>query len=251
MSCASFHFYGETNDFLLPVQRNVSFNHVFKWKASIKDMVESMGVPHCEIELLLVNRRAVDFEYIVQPDVQIEVFDRVENAPLHQLLPHLLPLRPALSGKPSFILDTHLGRLASYLRMMGFDTLYRNDYMDDELALISNIEQRVLLTRDLGLLKRSLVVHGRFMRHTDPKRQIVEVLQRYQLMQYVVPLQRCLKCNGDLNLVEKSEIIHQLTPNTAEFYDVFHQCSHCGQVYWRGSHYDRMQAFMAEVMESS
>jgi uncharacterized protein len=247
MSRASFRFYGETNDFLPPAHRETSFHHSFNWKASIKDMVESLGVPHCEIELLLVNGRAVDFEYIVQPNDCIEVYDCHADLPVEARQ----TLRPLLTGKPRFILDTHLGRLASYLRMMGFDTLYRNDYSDDELAFVSNVEQRVLLTRDIGLLKRSLVVYGRFMRQTDPRRQIVEVLHHYKLTTEVVPLQRCLKCNGLLQGVEKSQILQYLTPTTAAYYDVFHQCDQCGQIYWKGSHYNKMQAFMAQVIDNS
>jgi hypothetical protein len=250
MNCANFRFYGEINDFLSQKLRNLLFSHPFDWKASIKDMVESLGVPHCEVEMLVVNGRCVDFDYIVQPDDWIEVFGYASGIHHSPPLADPILLRPVMHGKPTFVLDTHLGRLASYLRMMGFDTLYRNDYSDDELAFISNVEGRILLTRDIGLLKRSLVVYGRFMRHTNPKKQIVEVLQRYQLTPYVVPLQRCLKCNGELTPVEKSAILHQLTPTTAQHYDVFHQCSHCGQIYWKGAHYDSMQAFMAEVMEA-
>jgi uncharacterized protein len=240
MNRVSFRFYGEINDFLPNVQRETIFDHHFKWKASIKDMVEAIGVPHCEIELLRVDKHAVDFEYIVQPNVHIEVFARFDSS----------QLRPPLVGKPRFVLDTHLGRLASYLRMMGFDTLYRNDYSDDELALISNQQERVLLTRDIGLLKRSLVIHGRFMRHTDPKHQIVEVMRRYDLAQFVVPLQRCLKCNGLLHSVDKASILNRISPTTAQHFDLFHQCSDCGQVYWKGSHYDQMQSFMAHVMST-
>lgn len=245
MNHASFCFHGEINFFLPHRQRHTIIKHPFDWKASIKDMVESLGVPHCEIELLTVNHVAVDFEYIVQPDVRIDVYAWAVNTPINDKV----ALRPPLNTKPRFILDTHLGRLASYLRMMGFDTLYRNDYSDDELAFVSNAEQRILLTRDIGLLKRSLVIYGRFVRETNPRRQIIEVMRRYQLLNHVVSFQRCLKCNGVLHLVEKEAILHRLTSTTAQYYDVFHQCVDCEQIYWKGSHYDKMQEFMAEVID--
>lgn len=242
---ATFRFYGETNYFLPTAQRNVDIFHAFDWKTSIKDMVEALGVPHPEIELMTVDRRAVDFEYILPTTgVYVEIFDRADPVELEPKI----RLRPPLTEKPRFILDTHLGRLASYLRMMGFDTLYRNDYDDDELAYVSHHDHRVLLTRDIGLLKRSLVIYGRFMRETDPKRQIIEVLRHYQLSRYVVPLQRCLKCNGVLNPVEKAAILAQLTETTAQHFDVFHQCPDCGQIYWKGSHYEKMRQFMDEVI---
>ncbi|MBC8170174.1 MAG: twitching motility protein PilT [Anaerolineae bacterium] len=245
MNCACFCFHGEINFFLPHLQRHTTIKHPFDWKASIKDMVESLGVPHCEIELLTVNHVAVDFDYIVLPDVQIDVYAHAIDAPVKAKI----ALRPPLTGKPSFILDTHLGRLASYLRMMGFDTLYRNDYSDDELALVSNVEQRILLTRDIGLLKRSLVIYGRFVRETNPRQQIIEIMRRYQLLEHVVSFQRCLKCNGELHLVDKDMILHRLTSTTAAYYDVFHQCMDCEQIYWKGSHYDKMQEFMAEVID--
>lgn len=245
MNSANFCFHGEINFFLPPAHRHTTIQHTFDWKASIKDMVESLGVPHCEIELLTVDHVSVDFEHIVQPGTRIDVYARAVDAPVKDQV----ALRPPLTTKPRFILDTHLGRLASYLRMMGFDTLYRNDYPDDELALVSNVEQRILLTRDIGLLKRSLVIYGRFVRETNPRQQIIEVMRRYQLLDHVVSFQRCLKCNGVLHPVEKEAILHRLTPTTATYYDVFHQCVDCEQIYWKGSHYDKMQEFMSEVIE--
>jgi uncharacterized protein len=244
MSHAYFQFHGEINDFLPRPLRHSVIDHTFDWKASIKDMVESLGVPHCEIELLVVDGKSVDFDYLVQPGVSVDVYDRSERFDLA----HKVTLRPPLTAKTRFILDQHLGRLASYLRMMGFDTLYRNDYHDDELAEVSNTDQRVLLTRDLGLLKRSLVIHGRFVRETEPKLQIVEVVKRFNLVKYIIPFRRCLKCNGVLDPVDKADIVHQLPSRTAQFYDEFHLCLDCGQIYWKGPHYEQMQELMARVI---
>jgi uncharacterized protein with PIN domain len=245
MPIATFRFYDDTNDFLPPRLRNTPIEHPFDWKASIKDMIESLGVPHCEIEAITLNGHSIQFDQIVPENANIEVYGVFESCPLSTKF----RLREPLTGTPRFILDTHVGRLASFLRMAGYDTLYRNDYDDSELAEISYREKRILLTRDIGLLKRSLVVHGRFIRQTDPKRQIVEVLQRYNLMQEITLLQRCLKCNGTLEPVEKATILDQITDSTAQYYDDFHRCSVCQQIYWKGSHYDKMVAFMTGVLQ--
>lgn len=242
MDSVTFRFHGELNDFLPKRKKHNSITHEFDWRASIKDMIESLGVPHSEIALLLVNDTSVDFSYLVQDGDQIHAyaqFDAVDH-------PHKVHLRPPHTGRARFILDTHLGRLAAYLRMLGFDTLYRNDYPDDELAQVSNAETRILLTRDVGLLKRSLVTYGYFVRNTDPR--LREVLARFGLMDSVELFKHCMKCNGLLHPVDKSEVLDELPAQTAEFYDVFHQCAACQQVYWRGSHFERMQALINEVL---
>ena len=248
MDKATFHFYGEVNDFLPPQRRNTTFTHNFDWQGSIKDMVESLGPPHTEIDLLVVNGVSVDFEVQVMPDDRVEVYDRAESCDL----PLKMPLRPPYPLiRPRFVLDTHLGRLAGYLRLLGYDTLYRNDYPDDELARISHDETRILLTRDIGLLKRSPVTYGRWIRATDPRKKLAEVLQYYALIAAIRPFTVCLRCNGRLHPVEKASIRDQLESRTAEFYDEFHQCVECQQIYWRGSHYVKLLAFIDEVANSS
>lgn len=244
MSSASFTFHGSLNYFLPRAQRNTRINHRFKWRASIKDMIESLGPPHPEVGTLVVNQQAVNFDYIVQPGDVIDVYDCEGCVDL----PRQVLLRPAFPGRPRFVLDTHLGRLASYLRMMGFDTLYRNDYPDDELAYVSNMEERILLSRDIGLLKRSLVVYGYFIRATNPRRRVTEVMERYDLRAMMQPFKHCMKCNGTLNRVEKSSVLAEISTTTAEHYNVFHRCSNCDRVYWKGSHYAKMQHFLDELI---
>ncbi|MFN3335209.1 MAG: Mut7-C RNAse domain-containing protein, partial [Caldilinea sp.] len=144
--------------------------------------------------------------------------------------------------------DTHLGQLAAYLRILGFDTLYRNNYDDAQLAEITAKEQRVLLTRDRGLLKRKIVVYGYCVREVDPRRQVVSVLRRYRLGACVKPWQRCTHCNGLVRAVDKADVIDRLEPKTKRYYDEFQQCTTCGQVYWRGSHFEQMTAFVDSVL---
>ena len=162
----------------------------------------------------------------------------------------LLRLRPSPLRVSRFVLDGHLGRLAAYLRMLGFDTLYRNDFDDEELAEISAAQQRILLTRDRGLLKRSKVLRGFCLRTKDPHQQLLDVVQRFDLQSQIAPFTRCIACNGILETVQKSEILDQLQPKTRKYFNEFSRCVDCGKIYWQGSHHERMQALVAWVEKS-
>jgi uncharacterized protein with PIN domain len=240
---ATFHFAGNLNDFLPRQQRGQAIIHPFDWRASVKDMIESLGVPHPEIDVLLVNGRAVPFDYTVQPGDLIQAYPALDAPPVE------VRLRPPLNAPPRFILDQHLGRLAAYLRMLGFDSRYRNDYHDEELAQVSHDEGRVLLTRDVGLLKRSLVIYGYFVRATRREQQVMEIATRYALRPHIRPFRHCMTCNGLLDRVEKAAILDQLPAETARHYDEFYRCAGCGQLYWKGPHYQRMQALLARFRE--
>ncbi len=241
---ATFRFYAELNDFLPPESRQRDIEYFFNLPASVKYGIESLGVPHPEVDLILVNGQSVDFGYLVQNGDRISVypvFESVDIGPLVRVRPQ--PLR-----EPRFVLDVHLGRLANYLRMLGFDTLYRNNYADEELAQISSTQHRILLTRDRGLLKRSIVTHGYCLRTTAPKEQLAEVLHRFDLLGSIAPFSRCLRCNDLLQPVDKAEIVDQLPAQTRQFYNEFRRCRGCGQIYWKGSHFQRMQAFIEQVL---
>lgn len=244
-STAIFHFEGNLNDFLPRQQRGQPISHAFDWRASIKDMIESLGVPHPEIEALQVNGVPVNFEYTVQHGDVIHVYP-ILAAPL---VPENRVLRPALAMPPRFILDQHLGRLAAYLRMLGLDTRYRNDYHDEELAQVSHDEGRVLLTRDVGLLKRSLVIYGYFVRATHRELQVLEIADRYQLRPHIRPFRHCLNCNGLLDPVANAAVLDQLPADTARYYDEFYRCDRCGQLYWKGPHYQRMQSLLSRLLQ--
>ncbi len=236
-------FYEELNDFLLPERRKTPFEHTFKEAGSIKDLIESLGVPHTEIDLILVNGISVDFNYLVQNGDQISVypqFELLDISPLTHLRPE--PLRTT-----RFVLDTHLGRLAAYLRMLGFDTLYRNDYDDPTLVRISVEEKRILLTSDKGLLMRKQVTHGYYVRERQPKKQLLEILERFDLFRSQKPFTRCMHCNGEIQPVSKEAIESHLMPRTKAHYDNFWQCQDCQKVYWKGSHYQRMQQLISAL----
>ncbi|NDJ54411.1 MAG: Mut7-C ubiquitin/RNAse domain-containing protein [Chloroflexi bacterium] len=243
MSQARFQFHGELNDFLPRGKRFTTIDYPFNWRASIKDMIESHGIPHCEVDVIVVNGHCVDFGYLVCDADQIQVYPSMASAPLHPTL----RLRPLYPGRPRFILDIHLGRLAAYLRMIGFDSLWRNDYEDPELARVAHDEQRILLSRDIGLLKRSLVTYGYFVRHIYPRERIREIIQRFDLSRHMEPFKHCMKCNGMLRPVAKPSLVARLPQEIFHLYDDFHICTSCERIYWKGSHYRRMVGLIEEL----
>jgi uncharacterized protein with PIN domain len=240
---ARFRFYAELNDFLPPERRAACFEHRFIDRATVKDMIESFGVPHTEVDLILANGTSVDFSYIVQAEDLISVYPVFEALDITPVL----RVRPAPLRDPRFVLDAHLGRLAGYLRMAGFDALYRNDWADEELARISRDERRILLTRDRGLLKRGAITHGCYVRETQVRRQLPEVLRRFDLFRAARPFARCLRCNTLLEAAAVEDVRHRLPPRTLELYHEFLECPGCSRVYWKGGHYRRMLAFLESI----
>jgi uncharacterized protein with PIN domain len=247
MSIASFCFHAELNDFLPRNKRQSKIFHTFEERASIKDMIESLGVPHTEVDCIEVNGESVNFSYIVQDKDTINVYPISVAVGMTSTI----SVRPQPLTIIRFVLDIHLGKLATSLRLLGFDTLYRNDYADEELAQISSSQARILLTRDKGLLMRSLVTHGYYVRSTQPQQQIVEVLRRFDLFEIVSPFQRCLRCNGLLATVAKESIFDQLPATVQLQTHEFHRCQDCTQIYWKGSHFERLQQFIDIVMNQA
>ncbi|MBD2101047.1 Mut7-C RNAse domain-containing protein [Leptolyngbya sp. FACHB-261] len=245
MRKAHFRFYAELNDFLAPERRQARFSHCFRGHESVKDLIESLGVPHPEVNLILVNGESTDFYYSVQDGDWLSIypaFTTIDIEPVSRVQPQPLP-------QARFVLDINLGRLATYLRMLGFDVLYWNDGQDEDLARLSCNEERILLSRDRGLLKRSIVNHGYCVRSTDPQEQLVEVLRRFNLFGAIMPFRRCLSCNSELELVAKDSILERLPPQTRQDYEDFRLCPRCDQIYWQGSHYQRMQQFIEQVLQ--
>jgi uncharacterized protein with PIN domain len=243
VSLAWFRFYEELNDFLPPGRRKRRFSQVFTRRASVKDMIEALGVPHTEIEVILANGESVDFSYIVTNGDDISVYPMFESLDVRPLL----KLRPQPLRNPRYVLDTHLGRLARYLRLLGFDCLYQNDFHDDDLARISSEHDRILLTRDRRLLRRKIITRGYCVRATNPLLQTVEILRRFDLVADIRPLGRCIRCNGRLEDVGKDRIIDRLEPRTRRYYEDFRTCRDCGQIYWRGSHFSKMTRLIAAL----
>jgi uncharacterized protein with PIN domain/sulfur carrier protein ThiS len=221
------------NDFLPPGRRAEASPCTFNPGQSVKHLVESLGIPHTEVLAILVNGSPVEFSYLVEDGDQVQV-DPIES----EMLP----------GDPRFILDNHLGRLAVYLRMLGFDSLYRNDFQDEELARLADEQERILLTRDRRLLMRSQVQRGYWLRSKTPQVQLEEVVRRYDLGSRASPYRRCMRCNGLLQPVDKEAVLDRLQPLTRQYFDDFRMCTDCRQIYWKGSHYEHMQQLIEQVI---
>jgi uncharacterized protein len=244
---AEFRFYAELNDHIAPHLRFKPIVKEFYVSGPAKDMIESLGVPHTEVELIVVNGRSVDFSYEVRDGDRVAVYPMFEALDVRAEL----RVRPDPLRETRFVLDVHLGRLAAYLRMLGFDTFYRSCAADADLARIAAAEQRILLTRDRGLLKRSAVQHGYWVRETDSRAQMREVVTRFDLAGCLRPFTRCMACNGPLEAVAKEEVIDRIPAGVAARHSDLRQCSRCGRVYWKGSHYTRMDSWIRELQRGS
>jgi uncharacterized protein with PIN domain len=239
----SLRFYAQLNDFLPHALRYGRFAHAVRAPASVKDVIESLGVPHPEVDVITVNGEAADFTQRVREDDHICVYPVFRTLDLGGLARvGTDPPRPV-----RFALDIHLRKLASLLRLAGFDAVLLTE--DAEVAETSAAEGRVALTRDVGLLKRSNVRHGRWIRNTDPELQFAEVLDRFDLAGEMTPFTRCMECNTLLVPVDVESIADRLPADTRECFDDFHRCPGCDRIYWRGSHYDRLLQLLERARE--
>ncbi len=247
MSVAYFRFYADLNELLPDQKRQQSFPHpAYDGTQTVKHLVEALGIPHTEVDLILVDGTPVGFEHQVQSGEYISIYPAFTSLDTSTVK----RLRPELTLPVKLLLDNHLGRLARYLRLLGFDTLYFNDQLNDEqLAELSYNERRVLLSRDRGLLKRKQVVHGYCLRTKDPRQQLKSVIVRFKLADLIQPWSRCLRCNGNLRNVPKKTVMDRLEPKTKLYFDEFHQCASCKQVYWQGSHYTKLQTFLKQILD--
>jgi uncharacterized protein with PIN domain len=234
MSTAYFSLLGRLQDFLKRDQKGKKISVEFRGRQSIKHLVESLGIPHPEIGAIQVNGQEGSLGTITQDADQVEVHPIPNGCPVG----------------PRFPLDGHLGRLAAYLRMLGFDCLYRNDYDDEQLAETAQREDRILLSRDRRLLMRKAVTYGYCLRPLDSLEQLNEVIQRFDLTSRLAPFHRCLLCNHPLEPVAKEVVLDRLEPLTRLYFDDFQICPSCGQIYWKGSHYEKMQKLVEAITEN-
>lgn len=209
----------------------------------MKDFIEAFGVPHTEVDLILINGRPAGFMQPVRDGDRVSVypaFRAIDLAPI-------APLRPPRPADARFVLDVHLGRLAGYLRLAGFDTVYHNHCPDETLAAIAQAERRILVTRDRELLKRRAIEWGYWVRETRPHRQLTEVVRRFDLGPLVEPFSRCGRCNGLLEPVATQEVADRLPPRTREAHHEFHRCRGCARLYWKGSHVAAIERLLASA----
>jgi len=234
-------FHGDLGFFLPKQNRKRAITKTLHEKTSVKDCVESCGVPHPEIDLICCDGISVSFEYALTRDATVDVYGVADS-----------PAEPAerLQRRDisRFVIDGHLGKLARDLRLFGFDVVYDRDATDSSLASSCGSD-RALLTRDRRLLMHKVVRHGYCPRSDDPDEQIKEVIQRFELTGSIAPYTRCLECNGLLVKVNKAEVLDQLEPLTKIYYEDFHRCSECGKIYWSGSHFGKLEARLAKFFK--
>ena len=230
-------FYEELNDFLDSGKKKKAFFYQFSGKPTIKHVIEALGIPHTEVELILANGVSVEFDYYLNDGDQISVYPVFETFDVSPII----RLREKPLRNIKFILDVHLGKLAKILRMLGFDTFYKNNYEDKTIINISKQENRIILTRDRGILKNKSVTHGCYIRLEEPTEQTLEVLQRFELFSQIKPFHRCMICNGVIESVSKESVLSKIPPKTAKYYNEFYKCSDCSRIYWKGSHYFKMK----------
>ena len=239
-SHAEFRFYEELNDFLPEERRKRAFPIEIDRARSVKDAIESAGVPHTGVDLIVVDGVSVDFAHVLRGGERVAVypmFERLDITPVLRLRP--LPLR-----EPRFVADAHLGKLARHLRMAGFDTLWTNHWDDDEIVRIAAVQKRTILTRDKGMLRRGEVERGYFVRATESEAQLAEVIRALQLEPLIAPFTRCRECNVVLEDVPRDAVLDRLPEMVRDLYEHFKRCPGCERVYWEGTHFARMKALL-------
>jgi uncharacterized protein with PIN domain len=241
---AALRFYAELKDFLRPDLRGGSAIFGFQRETTVKHAIESLGVPHTEVDLILVNGENSDFSRILRDGDRVSVYPVFESIDISSIT----RVRPEPLRELRFVLDCHLGRLAKYLRLPGFDALYSRFGEDAELADVSHREKRVLLTMDRDLLKRSKVERGYLVHDANPRDQLTEVLRRFDLKESFKPFVRCLECNARLETVSKQAVLERVPERVAEWCEEFQRCTGCGRVFWKGSHYERMRGMVEELI---
>ncbi len=238
-----FRCYAELNDFLSAKQKYTSFNYRIKTPAVVSEAITSIGIPLSEVDLILVNSTPVERFYRLSSGDYISVYPVFESFDISSLKNiEREPLR-----KTKFIADAHLGKLTKYLRMLGFDTLYRNDFGDDEIINISLRDKRIILTRDKRLLNSRKVTHGYYIRAIDKHEQLTEVVNKFDLISQFKPFIRCMTCNSILVRKSPDKVKDLIGINIAYSYEEFYYCESCHKVFWKGSHFKRMESQILDI----
>ena len=243
MNKASFRFYAELNDFLPRDKRMAAFDYPFRDNPSVKDAIEALGIPHTEVDMIVVNSKPAGFDHKLADGDNVSVYPVFESLNIGSVtLLREKPLR-----KLKFISDVHLGKLTRYLRLCGFDTICYLQFNDNEIINSSLTEKRIILTRDKGLLKNRRVTHGYWIRSQYPDEQLVEVLKRFNLAKEIEPFTRCMNCNEVLADTNRQYIKNRLLPLTRRYFRKFKICPGCHNIYWNGSHYHKMKEFLRKL----
>jgi uncharacterized protein with PIN domain len=241
---ATFRFYEELNDFLPKYRQKTDFEAVFKEERSIKDMIESLGVPHTEVDLILVNGQSVAFSYILQGGDRVSVYPVFESLNIEGVT----HLRPTPLRKTRFVADGNIGDIVRFMRMLGFDVYFRSAMTKREIIDTSLKEKRIILTKSKSLLKYKDVTHGVFIRPGTREEQVVSILERLDIKDQAKPFSRCLQCNGLLKSVLKEDVMDRIPPKTKMCCDNYSICHSCHKLYWNGTHMISMQKAVEQIL---
>ena len=242
---AQIYFHDTLNDFLPAAKKNKWIDYSFTGSPALKDAIEALGIPHPEVDVILVNKTPVGLQHPLKPQDRVEVYPAFAADPKFKDF----SIQAKLPISDKFILDVHLGKLAKSLRLLGFDTYFDVNIPDDKaIATVSDVQNRIVLTRDIGLLKHKSVRRGYWLRSQSPAEQLKEVISYFQLQQNAFkPFTRCLVCNSCLTPIAKEEVWDKIPPKTKLYFNKFYHCPNCKRIYWQGSHYEKMLAFIQDL----
>jgi len=244
MSKAIFRFYEELNEFLPKQRRKKDFQVDFKGRRSVKDMIEALGVPHTEIDLILVNGKSVDFAYVLQDGDRVSVYPVFESLNIE----NVTQLRKVPLRKTKFIADIHLGDIVKYMRALGFDVCFDPSLSTRKIIEISKQKSRIILTKSRQLLKFKEVTHAIFIHPGTTAEQIKRILDYLDIKDSLKPFSRCLCCNSVLKSVSKESIEERIPPKTKEFCDQYTYCKFCDKIYWKGTHFIKMNKAIDHIL---
>lgn len=248
LKIVTFQFHGNLNDFLKKEHRNKTITYQFSYKQNIKDACEAIGIPHCEIFEVHLNNNFAVLENHLMDGATIDVY------PLNLIkMPNKITgksLQDVFHPDQGFILDVHLGKLARLMRSLGLDVLYDKNNTSSDIGALSKQRKRMLLTRDIALLKRKIISRGYWVRSKNPEEQLIEVVHRFARNYFFSLFSRCILCNEPVVKIEKEDILHRLLPNTKKYFNSFYYCHNCDKIYWRGSHYEKMKNLLDRVISS-
>ena len=241
--CVYLTFHNDLQMLLKKSQAGKVVKYALKRRASLKDIIESQGVPHTEVAQILLGNKELGFAFIPVGGEDIDIFPFSEEISVF----NSTLLRPQPMSSLKFMVDINVQKLARNLRIIGFDTSMVPDMRLIEIGKVATSEHRIVITRNRELLKCNTVVHGHLVRSEDHVIQLQEVVKLYKIKLHIKPFSRCIACNGDLMSVTKQDIIHRLEPLTRKYFNTFKRCSDCEKIYWQGSHYNQMLKMITEI----
>ena len=244
MPKAIFRFYEELNDLLPTTRQKTDFEVTFQERRSVKDMIEALGVPHTEVDLILVNGKSEGFSYLLQDKDHVSVYPIFESLDIEGVTRlRTFPLR-----KTKFIADINLGDIVRCMRTLGLDVYFDPSMSSRDIIGVSCSEHRIILTKSRKLLKFKEVSHGILIRPGTTTEQVIKIIDDLDIRKQIKPFTICLVCGFLLERVSKEQIEDRIPPKTKAFCDEYAYCRKCDKIYWKGTHYIRMKKRIDEIM---